>query len=325
MRHLYVLWFSGPHAQSATLGILWSVKHEDQSNWHILGCHFHSHHVCDHSFHRMNIHTLTVSLTMTKLLAFKTAQRVGNVNINFNKLIGTNHDIFWWFRSIESKNKCINLAFDVALLHRYIVAVSNSQHRTNRVRCRDTETAMSPSCSRQRSLSELSLLFTLMSRQFLNLSTRLNWIFSAWRLLLTTKGGMPERGLSGSMLWLSRKTGNVSRSWCWSHPSLWLLLWPRLFELEEECMLIKLIHSHCYIPTTESQQGGQIQQGYAQQLICLWIQRIIAKRPSIIARSPGFTHIESGNSIQRLGNEIPSPATFQRLAKSASWSGVDRP
>jgi len=74
----------------------------------------------------MNIHTLTVSLTMTKLLAFKTAQRVGNVNIHFNKLIGTNHDIFWWFRSIESKNKCISLAFDVALLHRYIVAVSNS-------------------------------------------------------------------------------------------------------------------------------------------------------------------------------------------------------
>jgi len=71
----------------------------------------------------MNIHTLTVSLTMTKLLAFKTAQRVGNVNIHF---IGTNHDIFWWFRSIESKNKCISLAFDVALLHRYIVAVSNS-------------------------------------------------------------------------------------------------------------------------------------------------------------------------------------------------------
>jgi len=29
-----------------------------------------------------------------------------------------------------------------------------------------------------------------------------------------------------------------------------------MFELEEEYMLIKLIHSHCYVPTMESQQGG---------------------------------------------------------------------
>jgi len=75
-------------------------------------------------------------------------------------------------------------------------------------------------------------------------------------------------------------------------------------------------HYLCSLPTTESQQGRQNQQGRAQRLICLRIQRSIVRRLSIIARSSGLVTIESGNSIQRLRYEIPSPATFL----SFDWS-----
>jgi len=84
-----------------------------------------------------------------------------------------------------------------------------SLHRTTpllefKVRCGDTEIAMSPSCFRDRSMPELVLSFTLTSRHVLSLSTWLKLMFSAQRPLSITNGDISERGQSGFVLCMTR-------------------------------------------------------------------------------------------------------------------------